>query len=52
MHHKIFRFVMSYLAMSLGDRFCVNRKGETGEVVGASEECEQHGWSGLARKKV
>jgi len=34
---------MSYLAMSLGDRFCVNRKGETGEVVGASEECEQHG---------
>jgi len=30
MHRKIFRFMMSYLAMSLRDRFCVSRKGETG----------------------
>ena len=30
MRHKIFRFMMSYLAMSLGDKFCVSRKGETG----------------------
>ena len=30
MRRKIFRFVMSYLEMSLGDRFCMSTKGETG----------------------
>ena len=30
MRCKIFRVVMSCLEMSLGDRFCVSTKGETG----------------------
>ena len=28
--HETFSFMMSYPAMSLGDRFCVSRKGGTG----------------------
>ena len=30
MCNETFSFMMSYLAMSLGDRFCVSRKGGTG----------------------
>ena len=28
--HEIFSFMMSYLAVSLGDRFCMSRTGWTG----------------------
>jgi len=30
MRHEIFSFMMSYPARTLGDRFCVSRKGGTG----------------------
>ena len=29
MRHENFSFMMSYLGMSLGDRFCTSRKGGT-----------------------
>ena len=35
--------MMSYPEMSLGGRFCMSRKGGTGEVDGAPEGCKQHG---------
>jgi len=32
MHRETFSFMMSYLAMPLGDRFCMSRKGGTEEA--------------------
>jgi len=47
MHHETCSFMMSYPAMSLGDRFYVSRKG--GRWVGTPEGYKQHGhvWAWL-----
>ena len=41
MHHDTFGFMISYPAMSLGDRFCMSRKVGQGEVGGAPKGCKQ-----------
>ena len=43
---EIFSFMMSYPAMSLGDRFCMSRKGGTGEG-GWMQGANSMGVSGL-----
>ena len=39
-HHDTFSFMMSLPAMSLGLRFCVSRKGGTGEVGGCTRRVQ------------
>ena len=45
--------MMSHLAMSLGDRFCINRKGRTrGRWMAASKGANSMAVSGLRGRKV
>ena len=51
-HHETFSFMMSYPAISLGDRFCVSRKGGAGEGEWVYSKCANSmAVSGLACKK-
>jgi len=39
-YHETFSFMMSLLAMSIGDSFCFSRKGRPGEVGGCTRRVQ------------
>jgi len=51
-YHKIFSFMMSYLAISMGDRFCLRKKGQDrGRWVGAPKSASSMTMSELGHEK-
>ena len=46
-HHETFSFMMSFLSMSFGDRFCFSRKGRIRGEVGGCTQRAQTAWPHL-----